>query len=187
MSSAEVRRACAGRIQTVVEFGSWSMLSSICREIAASSLINVRENKVLASLRWGFSTQELKDLGLLVDALTIGGVGQEEFVDGLASKGGTGDGGGAAVDDYESLRTTCVVFNPSHMLGLISRWFPRVPAPLSAESISDTRVCSIIDVPGYFLPLLPPLSAVFPLGAKDIGDLPSEALGGSFSILSTSP
>ncbi|KAL6989092.1 hypothetical protein U1Q18_014843 [Sarracenia purpurea var. burkii] len=48
------------------------------------------------------AAQELKDFGLLVDALAIDGVGKEAFVDGLASKGVAGDGGGAAVDDAES-------------------------------------------------------------------------------------
>ncbi|KAL6967292.1 hypothetical protein U1Q18_033095 [Sarracenia purpurea var. burkii] len=45
---------------------------------------------------------------------------------------------------------------------------------------------STIDIPGYFLPLLPSSSSVCPLDTKDLGDFPSEALGESLSILLTS-
>ncbi|KAL6978898.1 hypothetical protein U1Q18_020565 [Sarracenia purpurea var. burkii] len=37
------------------------------------------------------AAQEMKDFGLLVDVLAIGGVDEEAFVDGLASKGVTED------------------------------------------------------------------------------------------------
>ncbi|KAL6955852.1 hypothetical protein U1Q18_048815, partial [Sarracenia purpurea var. burkii] len=154
--------------------------------------INVRENRVHVSLRWGFSTEDLNDRGFLVDALAISGVGQEAFVDGLASKGGTGDDGGAVVDDEKSLRpisshNLCTVQSFARAWIDFSVGFPDY-LRLSLLNPSPTLgICSIIDVPGYFLPLLPPSSAVCPLGAKDLGDLPSEALGGSLSILSTSP
>lgn len=51
----------------------------------------------------GVPAQEGEDLGLLVEAIAVGGVvGEEALVDGFAGEGGVGGGGEAAVDDAES-------------------------------------------------------------------------------------
>lgn len=51
----------------------------------------------------GVAAEEGEDLGLLVEAVAVGGVvGEEALVDGLAGEGGARGGGEAAVDDAES-------------------------------------------------------------------------------------
>ncbi|KAL6986694.1 hypothetical protein U1Q18_047280 [Sarracenia purpurea var. burkii] len=68
------------------------------------------------------AAQEVEDFGLLVD--------------GLASQGVVGDGGGATVDDVEfppsdSSHNLYSLFNPSHMLRLISRRLCMAKSPPS--------------------------------------------------------
>ncbi|KAL6989089.1 hypothetical protein U1Q18_014840 [Sarracenia purpurea var. burkii] len=81
--------------EAVVKIGG---VAEICNHVEE---VFVFENSIdLEDIR--MAVQELKDFGFLVEALAISGVGEESFVDGLASKGVVGDGGEAAVDDAES-------------------------------------------------------------------------------------
>ncbi|KAL6993589.1 hypothetical protein U1Q18_011702 [Sarracenia purpurea var. burkii] len=88
-----IRRACVGQgygACTGWNASIWSSKRFRCSDDAV--WIKAGENRAPVSLRWGFFAQELKDFGFLVDALAIGGVGEEASVVGLATKGSAGDG-----------------------------------------------------------------------------------------------